>query len=106
MKHYSFGSVARTGAWGVLVGGAIGFALGILLAPEEGDKIRRRLAYQLEHLTQHVASLLDQLVSPEVPSEARRTGDALVADAKAKAQRIRDDIDTLLGELQRQGSDS
>lgn len=104
MKHYSFANVARSGAWGLLIGGAVGFTLGILLAPEEGDKVRRRLAYQLEHLTQQVGSLLDQVVSPQAKSEARRTGDALVADAQVKAQRIRDDIDALLGELQRQGS--
>ncbi|RMH60417.1 MAG: YtxH domain-containing protein [Bacteroidetes bacterium] len=106
MKHYSLGNVVRSGAWGLLVGGAVGFTLGILLAPEEGDKVRRRIAYQLEHLTRQVGSLLEQVVSPGVTSEARRTGDALVADAEVKARRIRDDIDALLGELQRQGTNN
>lgn len=103
MKNYSFGDVARAGAWGALVGGAAGFALGLLLAPEKGQKTRRRLVYQLEHLAEQFSEVLDHVVSPEVVnSEARRNGDAVVADAEAKAQRIRDDMEALLSEMRRQ----
>lgn len=103
MKNYSFGDVARAGAWGAIIGGAAGFALGLLLAPEKGQKMRRRLVYQLEHLAEQFSEVLDQVVSPEViNSEARRNGDAVIADAEAKAQRIRDDIEALLGEVRRQ----
>lgn len=101
MKEYTIGSVVRASVWGVLIGGVTGFALGLLLAPEEGRKIRRRVAYQLEHLADQVGVLVDQVVTPEATNEARRTGDALVADAREKAQRIRDDIDALLGEVRR-----
>ena len=104
MKSYSLGSVVRAGSWGVVLGGAAGFLLGLLLAPEEGQKIRRRLAYQLEHLAEEIAHLFDQITHPQETSEARRTGDALVADARQQAQRIRDEIDALLGEMRRQGS--
>jgi gas vesicle protein len=101
MKDYTFGSIVRASFWGMLVGGVTGFALGLLLAPEEGRKIRRRVAYQLEHLADQFGTLMDQVVSPEASSEARQRGDALVADAQEKARRIRADIDALLGEVRR-----
>jgi gas vesicle protein len=83
----------------MLLGGAVGFGLGLLIAPEEGKKMRRRMAYQLEHLANQLGALVDQVAHPEDSSEARRTGDMLVADAREKAQQIRDDIDALLGEV-------
>lgn len=103
MKQYTLGSVLRAGAWGSVLGGVAGFALGLLLAPEEGRKVRRRLVYQLERVGEQVGVVLDQVVSPEVRSEARRTGDAVVADARAQADRIRTDIDALLDEIRRHG---
>ena len=99
MKEYKLGSVVRASVWGALIGGVAGFGLGLLLAPEEGKKLRRRVVYQLEHLADQLGSLLEQVANPEDGSEARRTGDMLVADAREKAQRIRDDIDALLGEV-------
>jgi gas vesicle protein len=101
MKEKAFGRVLRAGAWGVLIGGAAGFTLGLLLAPEEGQKVRRRLAYHLEHLADQMGYLVDQILKAETGNEARRRGDAVVADARDKAQRIRDDIDALLGEVRR-----
>lgn len=103
MKDYTFGSVLRAGVWGLLVGGVTGFAVGLLLAPEEGRKIRRRMAYQLEHLADQVGTFVEQVAGQEAMNEARRTGDALVADAQEQAKRIRDDIDALLGEMRRGG---
>ncbi len=101
MKQYSLGKVLRAGVWGTIVGGAVGFGLGLLIAPEEGQKVRRRLVYQLDNLARLVASYVEQLMRAEEESEAKRTGDALVADAQAKAEKIRQDIDALLGEIQR-----
>jgi len=103
MKEYTFGSVVRATGWGVLLGGVAGFLLGLMLAPEEGSKLRRRLSYRLESMGKQVGDLADQVLNPEVESEARRTGDALVADARVRAQRIQSDIDALLGEVRQQG---
>ncbi|MEM6648140.1 MAG: YtxH domain-containing protein [Bacteroidota bacterium] len=93
----------RSGAWGVLIGGAVGFGLGLLLAPEKGERMRRRLIYQVDRLADQLADSVNTLLDDEAISDARRSGDALVADAEAKAQRIRDDIDNLLSEMRRQG---
>ncbi|MEX0600200.1 MAG: YtxH domain-containing protein [Rhodothermales bacterium] len=99
MKDYTLGSVIRAGAWGMIAGGVTGFAFGLFLAPEEGQKLRRRVAYQLEHVAGQIGVFVEQISNPNGDSEARRTGDQLVEDARAKAQKIRDDIDALLGEV-------
>ncbi len=99
MKEYTLGTVVRASAWGMLAGGVAGFALGLLLAPEEGRKLRRRVAYQLEHLADQLGVFVEQLAQSDARSEARQTGDQLVADAREKAQQIREDIDALLGEV-------
>lgn len=103
MKEYTVGSVIRVLSWGALLGGVAGFALGLLLAPEEGSKLRRRLSYRLESLGKQVSDMADQALNPEAESEARRSADALVADARVRAQSIRSDIDALLGEVRQHG---
>ena len=80
-----------------------GFALGLLAAPEPGQRTRRRLFYQLENVALRTGLLVERLFDRSAGSDARRTGDALVADAQERAQRIRDDIDALLEEMRRQG---
>ena len=100
------GAAIRTGMWGLLVGGAMGFSLGLLLAPEEGRKMRLRLVYQLERLALRTSDLAERLLAPSEESEARRTGDALVQDARAEAKRIREEIDALLDEIRHQDSSS
>lgn len=103
MKEYSLGSLVRAGFFGAVLGGGVGFALGILLAPEEGQQVRRRLAYQLEHLSGRVGDLIDQIARTGEPGDARAAGDALVADARSRARAIQDDIDALMGEARRHG---
>ena len=83
----------------MILGGAIGFGLGLLLAPEEGKRLRRKLAYQLDHISEQVADLIEKTLSPESESAARKEGKALVDDAQEKAEKIRSDIDALLGEM-------
>jgi gas vesicle protein len=98
------GKTLRTGALGVLIGAAAGFALGVLFAPEEGKKLRRKLAYQLENLGSTVSDLIDRAVSEPETSEARREADAIVRDANEKASVIRNDIDALLDEIRHKPS--
>lgn len=96
------GRVARAGVLGALLGGMAGFTAGLLFAPDEGQRTRRRLVYQLEHLAVQVGLFVEELMRSEAASDARRTSDALVADAQERAQRIRDDIDALLEEMRQQ----
>ena len=103
MKDHSMGSLVRAGIVGTLLGGGVGFVLGILLAPEEGQKVRRRLAYQLENLSDQLGEFVDQLTSPGQPNDARVDADNLVADARTRARKIQEDIDALMGEARRHG---
>lgn len=102
MSDHSIGRTIRVCLWGAIVGGLAGFAMGLITAPEEGRSIRRRLAFQLDRLGSRVADLVDEVLNPESEGAARREGDALVADAEAEAQRIRKDIDALIGEMRQQ----
>ena len=107
MKNYTLGSVVRAMSWGALLGGAAGFALGLLVAPEEGRRTRRRLSYRLESLGQQVSDFADQMLHRVSESgDARRSGDAVVADAQVRAERIRSDIEALLGEVRQYGGPS
>jgi gas vesicle protein len=95
-------SPLRRTLWSALAGGAVGFTIGWLTAPHQGGPMRRRVAYRLDRLARRLARFLRELAAASVESEARRNRDALVADARARADHIRDDIEALLDELRRQ----
>lgn len=97
---------ARASLLGLIAGGAVGFGLGLLLAPDEGHKARRRVAYLLDRWARQVATLVDQLNSDEVQSAARESGAALIADARAQAERILDDANSLMDEVRQRPSGS
>lgn len=99
MKKKSRKRATRVGVWSGLVGGAIGFALGMLFAPKRGPDARRRLAYQVEHLAAEAEGFLRRLLRSGIESDARRSSDAVVEDAETRADHIRDDIDALMEEL-------
>ncbi|MDE2996939.1 MAG: YtxH domain-containing protein, partial [Bacteroidota bacterium] len=63
MKDNSVGKALKTGTMGLLMGAAAGFALGVLFAPQEGKRLRRKLAYQLDNLGGTVADFIDQAIS-------------------------------------------
>jgi gas vesicle protein len=101
MSFSSRPPAARRTLWSALAGGALGLVLGWATAPRRGPDLRRRLAYQLTDLARRTGRLARRLAASGTDSEARRTRDALVADAEARANHIRDDIEALLDELRR-----
>ena len=97
---------ARATAWGLLAGGAAGFSLGLLLAPDEGRQLRRRVAYLLDRWAADLSGLLDRLESePGESSVARAKADALVADAREQAARLLDEADALMTEARSRRTD-
>lgn len=101
MAKESRKSATRIGMYSAIAGGAVGFALGMLFAPKRGPDARRRIAYQLEHLTAEAEGFLRRLLKAGTDTPGRRNSEAVVEDAEARADHIRDDIDALLNELRR-----
>ncbi|PSQ91795.1 MAG: YtxH domain-containing protein [Bacteroidetes bacterium QH_2_63_10] len=99
MKKKSQKRATRIGVCSALAGGAVGFALGMLFAPKRGPDARRRVAYQLEQFTAQAEGFLRRLLRSGVESEGRRNSDAVVEDAEARADHIRNDIDALMERL-------
>ena len=90
---------ARASVYGLLLGGATGFALGLLLAPDEGRQLRRRVAYLLDRWAADLSGVLDRLETPTSESSAaREKADALVADAREQAARLLDEADALIAD--------
>jgi hypothetical protein len=76
----------------------------MMFAPQRGPDTRRRLAYQLEHLAAQTEDFLRRVLESRPDVEPGQSGDELVADAQARADHIRDDIDALLEELRKQSA--
>lgn len=91
-------STLRAGSYGFLLGSAAGIALGVLIAPEEGRKMRRRAVFQIERLAVRLGNWVDDFTKQEtLASEARRSSEAIVQDVEEQASRIRAEIDALIG---------
>lgn len=106
MEKKSRNRATQIGIWSALAGGALGFTLGMLFAPQRGPDTRRRLAYQLEHFAAQAEDFLRRLSESGLEGEPSQTGDEVVADAEARADHIRSDIDALLEELRKQSADA
>jgi gas vesicle protein len=72
----------------------------MLFAPKRGPDARRRITYKLEQFTAQAEGFLRGLVQSSIEQGERRNSDAVVEDAEARADHIRDDIDALMEELQ------
>lgn len=99
MKDNTLGRVVRAGLVGTFLGGVVGFATGLLLAPEKGSRLRRRISFRLESVSKQVSDLADEILTPETEGEAQRTRKAFEEDVRLRAERIGSDIDALLGEM-------
>lgn len=99
-------SVVRASLGGILFGGAVGFGLGLLLAPDEGKQIRQRVAFLLDQWGNQVSDLIDRVGSEGVASNAREKADAVVADAREQAQQILSEAEELMSQArQRRGGE-
>lgn len=105
MKFSSSPDLVRARVVGLVAGGSVGFLLGLLMAPDRGDRLRRRIAFRIDQAASDVERMVDRMLAAEaVPRAARDKGRALVSNAEAEAARIRGEIDRLLSEQrQRKG---
>lgn len=85
---------------GFIVGGAVGTVVGLLIAPEKGERMRRRLAFQLDNLADRFGALVQDIsqgdysaIKPSLPQRTEmhdkvdalsREMDDLLGNAKAE----------------------
>ena len=105
-KNHGLGSVTRALGWGLLLGGGVGFTLGLLLAPEEGSRLRRRVTYHSEGLANRIGTLAETMKTPNEDANARQKGEALVAKAEERAREINSRMDEILGSASSSGTES
>lgn len=89
----------RAALLGALVGVVVGVGVGLLVAPEQGQRVRRRLAFQLDRMASKLNALLEP--APGLENEARRSGRSLVQGARAQAHEIMHEVDALIDEVRR-----
>lgn len=88
---------AQASTIGFLTGAATGFVLGLLLAPDEGRELRRRVAYLMDRWSGDLARAVDRLDGSGRPdSYARDRAEAVVADARQQAEALLNEADALM----------
>lgn len=105
MKEYTVKDLLQTALWAGALGSLSGFVVGLLVAPFEGEKMRRSISYRLEQWGGDVLQFSGRLQTPGA-AEGPGTSEALVADAEERAERIRADIDAILGRMREREASS
>ncbi|WP_299452872.1 YtxH domain-containing protein [uncultured Microscilla sp.] len=86
-----------------VAGTAVGAAVGILYAPEEGNKTRDKLTYRLSKLKDKVAQLTEELTQgkEEITSEAKIQGKKVVGDLEARVQDLNKEFEELTKQIRK-----
>lgn len=93
-----------------LAGVATGVAIGMLFAPEKGEITRDRLGFRLnkykEQLQTFIADLIergDEVISEigdtDAETEAKAEGRKVVNEARQKAERLLEDVESLMSQI-------
>jgi len=85
-----------------LMGAATGTIFGILFAPDKGSNTRDKLSYRLDKYKKMLEEMLEDLIDgkDEIPaSEAKAEGEKVINDAKEKAEKLLEDVDSLIGHM-------
>ncbi len=85
-----------------LAGAATGAVLGILYAPDTGENTRNLLSFKLAKYREQLQKLIGDLIdNAELPgsSLAKSEGQKVVSEAREKAERLLEDVETLMGQI-------
>jgi len=85
------------------VGVAVGAAVGILYAPDEGKSTRDKLSFQLGKYRDKLRDMLNRLNGEEnedSPMSAAKTeSQRIINDTRAEAEKLLSDVETLMGQI-------
>ena len=86
---------------GFLTGVAVGAALGILYAPDEGKNTRDKISFQLDRYREKLLDMLKRLKDQsELPvSAAKSEGERIISDTKSEAEKLLSDVEALMGQI-------
>ena len=84
-------------------GVATGAVLGILYAPDTGENTRNQLSFKLAKYKDQLQKLINDLIDNadlQLPdSLAKSEGQKVVSEAREKAERLLEDVETLMGQI-------
>ena len=85
---------------GVLGGVAVGALLGVLFAPEKGDKTRKKIIDKSNDYADELKDKLDTLLGTTNRKYEKiwKEGESLIAEGKSKLHDVKNDGETLLAE--------
>lgn len=85
------------------VGVAVGAAVGILYAPDEGKSTRDKLSFQLGKYRDKLKDMLSKLNGEELSgspiSAAKTESQRIINDTRAEAEKLLSDVEALMGQI-------
>lgn len=86
--------------WGFIAGATAGIVTGVLLAPKSGKDVRNSIANKInQFLDSDISQGNNDLHLVGIENEGKRMSDAVVEDAKEKAESLLADAEKILSEI-------